>query len=84
METKTYALEAQLRAIRGHLHREGEPQADVEFYSRDIFKIQVKWNRIHDRDILLFFWMRMRAVIWQHRLPWCVSCYSCGKERLWW
>lgn len=39
METKTYALEAQLRAIRGHLHREGEPQADVEFYSRDIFKI---------------------------------------------
>ena len=55
METKTYALEAQLRAIRGHLHREGEPQADVEFYSRDIFKIQVKWNRIHDRNISVIF-----------------------------
>ena len=55
MATKTYALEAQLRAIRGHLHRAGEPQADVEFYSRDIFKIQVKWNRIHDRDISVIF-----------------------------
>ncbi len=55
MATKTYALEAQLRAIRGHLHRAGEPQADVEFYSQDIFKIQVKWNRIHDRDISVIF-----------------------------
>ena len=55
MATKTYALEAQLRAIRGHLHRVGEPQADVEFYSRDIFKIQVKWNRMHDRDISVVF-----------------------------
>ena len=55
MATKTYALEAQLRAIRGHLHRAGEPQADVEFYSQDIFKIQVKWNRTHDRDISVIF-----------------------------
>lgn len=55
MSTKTYALEAQLRAIRGHLHRAGEPQADVEFYSQDIFKIQVKWNRTHDRDISVIF-----------------------------
>ena len=55
MATKTYALEAQLRAIRGHLHRVGEPQADVEFYSRDIFKIQVKWNRMHDRNISVVF-----------------------------
>ena len=55
MATKTYALEAQLRAIRGHLHRVGEMQADVEFYSQDIFKIQVKWNRTHDRDISVIF-----------------------------
>ena len=55
MATKTYALKAQLRAIRGHLHRAGEPQADVEFYSQDIFKIQVKWNRTHDRDISVIF-----------------------------
>lgn len=55
MATKTYALEAQLRAIREHLHRAGEPQADVEFYSQDIFKIQVKWNRTHDGDISVIF-----------------------------
>ena len=55
MATKTYALEAQLRAIRGHLHWAGEPQADVEFYSQDIFKIQVKWNRTHDGDISVIF-----------------------------
>ena len=55
MATKTYALEAQLRAVRGHLHRMGEMQADVEFYSQDIFKIQVKWNRTHDRDISVIF-----------------------------
>lgn len=31
METKSYALDAQLRAIKGHLNRKGEPQADVFF-----------------------------------------------------
>ncbi len=51
METKSYALDAQLRAVKGHLARMGEPQADVRFYNRDIFKMQVLWNRKHEKDI---------------------------------
>lgn len=51
METKSYALDAQLRAVKAHLDRMGEKQADVVFYNRDIFKMQIRWNRIHDRDI---------------------------------
>ena len=51
MDTKRYALEAQLRTIRRHLWRMGERQAEVCFYNQDIFKIQIHWNRKHDRDI---------------------------------
>ena len=51
METKSYALDAQLRAIKEHLDRKGETQAEVVFQNRDILKTRIKWNREHDRDI---------------------------------
>ena len=65
METKGYALDAQLRAVEGHLRRMGEPQARVHFYNRDIFKLQVVWNRRHEGDIsVVIFDEGKRGSLW--------------------
>ena len=65
METKGYALDAQLRAVEGHLRRMGEPQARVHFYNRDIFKLQVVWNRRHKGNIsVVIFDEGKRGSLW--------------------
>ena len=48
-------------AIGGHCTGLENPQAGCRgSHSQDIFKIQVKWNRTHDRIFPSFSWMRTR------------------------